>query len=291
MTLARKLLFWAVVLSGCGALSAGGFAPDQHPPSHAKEKAPAPVAAVRTAPPRYVVEPPDVIVVNVLEALPGRPITGERLVRPDGTISLAHYGDLHVAGSTLPEIKEKVVRHLRQYINDKTLGLVGEDGAGNPVSIEPRDSDRVFVDVSAYNSKVYYVQGDVLVPSRLPHTGKETVLDAIQYAGGLAPTAARDRVTLVRTKPGAREPEVLPIAIDDVLLGTDDSTNYPLQPGDKLVVPRDPNIKAVSGDAALKALEARLAGVERKLDRLIQELTKLQSRTEAEKPSPRSMDQ
>ena len=57
--------------------------------------------------PPLVVEPPDMIVVEVLEALPGRPISGERLVRPDGTISLGFYGDVHVAGLTLPEIKEK----------------------------------------------------------------------------------------------------------------------------------------------------------------------------------------
>ena len=34
----------------------------------------------------YVVEPPDVLLVEVLDALPGRPIEGEHVVRPDGTI-------------------------------------------------------------------------------------------------------------------------------------------------------------------------------------------------------------
>ena len=52
------------------------------------------------------------------------------------------------------------------------------------------DSNRVFVDVTSYNSKVYYVQGDVGVPGQLPITGNETVLDAINYAGGLIPTAS-----------------------------------------------------------------------------------------------------
>src|SRR4051794_1032314 len=46
--------------------------------------------------PEYVIEPPDLLLVEVLEALPGRPITGERLVRPDGTITLGFYGDVHV---------------------------------------------------------------------------------------------------------------------------------------------------------------------------------------------------
>ena len=33
--------------------------------------------------PDYILEPPDLVIVEVLEALPGRPISGERLVRPD----------------------------------------------------------------------------------------------------------------------------------------------------------------------------------------------------------------
>ena len=57
--------------------------------------------------------------------------------------------------------------------------------------IEPRDSATVFVDVTAYNSKNYYMEGDVLVTGRMPITGNETVLDAIHFAGGLMPTAAR----------------------------------------------------------------------------------------------------
>ena len=53
----------------------------------------------------YVVEPPDLVLVELLEGLPGRPISGERLVRPDGTISLGWYGDVYVAG--LPYAKSK----------------------------------------------------------------------------------------------------------------------------------------------------------------------------------------
>ena len=76
--------------------------------------------------PDYVVSPPDLITIEVLEALPGRPITGERLIRPDGTITLGFYGDLYVAGLTTTEIKEKIVIHLRQFLNDDTLGLIGK---------------------------------------------------------------------------------------------------------------------------------------------------------------------
>lgn len=122
--------------------------------------------------PEYVVSPPDLLVVEVLEALPGRPISGERLVRPDGTITLGFYGDVYVNGLTVSEIKEKIVIHLRKYLTDEVLGLTGLGPDNNPIAIPPKDSDRIFVDVAAYNSQVYYVQGDVAAPGgcRLPAT-------------------------------------------------------------------------------------------------------------------------
>ncbi len=83
--------------------------------------------------PEYIVEPPDVIFVEALNTLPTQPLGGEKLVRPDGTINLGYYGDLHVAGLTLSEIEAKIEERLKHYVN-------------NP---------RVHVDVAAFNSKVF----------------------------------------------------------------------------------------------------------------------------------------
>jgi polysaccharide biosynthesis/export protein len=194
----------------------------------------------------YVVEPPDLLIVEVLEALPGRPISGERLVRPDGTISLSFYGDISVTGLTVPEIKEKIVLHLRKFINDETLGLIELDETGEPQLdpktnkpklIDPRDTDRVFVDITAFNSKNYYVQGAVAVPGRLPVTGGETILDAINFAGGLLPEADHAHVVLYRQEKGGSL-KTLPINIDQITMGDDLSTNYQLEPGDRLVIPQ-----------------------------------------------------
>ena len=203
--------------------------------------------------PDYIVEPPDLIVVEVLEALPGRPISGERLVRPDGKISLGFYGEVYVAGLTVPEVKEKIVLHLRKFLHDEALGLIkaDEDGRadhgtpkGEPIRIEPRDTDRVFVDVTAYNSKNYYVLGDVLVTGKLPITGNETVLDAINYAGGLMPTAAPQNIRLVRpAPPGACCEQILPVNLAAITSGGDPTTNYQLMPGDRIVVYRDPIVR------------------------------------------------
>ena len=202
--------------------------------------------------PDYIVEPPDLVIVEVLEALPGRPISGERLVRPDGKISLGFYGDVYVAGLTISEVKEKLVLHLRHFLTDEALGLVvldPETGGpvleeGKPKTVEPKDSDRIFVDVTAYNSKNYYVLGDVAAPGRLPVTGNETVLDAIQFAGGLLPTAAPTNIRLVRpAPPGACCEQKLPINLAAIMSGGDATTNYQLMPGDRIVVYRDPIVR------------------------------------------------
>jgi polysaccharide biosynthesis/export protein len=203
--------------------------------------------------PDYVVEPPDLLLVEVLEATPGRPISGERLVRPDGKVSLGFYGDVYVAGLTLPEVKEKIILHLRKYISDVNLGLVylNEDGEAviDPVTktakrIEPRDSATVFVDVTAYNSKNYYMEGDVLVTGRMPITGNETVLDAIHFAGGLMPTAAPQNIRLVRpAPPGACCEQVLPVNLAAITSAGDPTTNYQIMPGDRIIVYRDPIVR------------------------------------------------
>ncbi len=199
----------------------------------------------KTSMPDYVVEPPDIIVVEVLEALPGRPITGERLVKPDGKISLGFYGEVFVAGLTTTEIKEKVILHLREYITDEVLGLTRINReSGKFEGVPPAESSRVFVDVSSFNSKVYYVLGDVGTPGRLPITGNETVLDAIYYAGGLIPTASTTNIRLVRpAPPGACCEQLLPVNLAAIQNAGDSTTNYQLLPGDRLMVYRDPIVR------------------------------------------------
>ena len=95
-----------------------------------------------------LMKPGQAIQVEVLEALPGRPITGEQIVRPDGTIGLGFYGDVPVAGLNRNQIKVKVLEHLRKFLNDEVLGLVGEDKDGKPSRIPPVESDRIFIDDS-----------------------------------------------------------------------------------------------------------------------------------------------
>ena len=143
--------------------------------------------------------------------------------------------------------------HLQKYLADDALGLIVTNERGEPVIdaatnkrrlIDPKDSGSVFIDVTAYNSTFYYVQGDgVLIPGRMQVTGRETILDAINLVGGLSPQADHNGVVLHRhDSKGALLPP-MHIDIDQIMLGDDLSTNYQLKPGDRLVVPRVTNFK------------------------------------------------
>lgn len=185
------------------------------------------------------VGPPDLILVEVFGALPGRPITGDRLVRPDGTLTLGFYGDVHVRGLTLAQVKTKIILHLRQFLDDESLGLVAHDFQRQLVAIAPENSDRVLVDIAAYNQHVYYVQGEVNAPGRLPFTGRETVLDAINYAGQLTSAGNPKDIILARPSPNNQPPKHIPIDLESIQRG-DKTANLQLFPNDRLIIGRTP---------------------------------------------------
>ncbi len=97
-----------------------------------------------------ILQPGQQLQVEVLEALPGRPITGTRIIRPDGTISLGYYGDLLVAGLNRDQIKVKLLEQLYKLISEQTLGFCVASGPSfDQVKWLPAfETNRVFVDES-----------------------------------------------------------------------------------------------------------------------------------------------
>ena len=81
------------------------------------------IEAVRAIPkPPYRAEPLDVLFVNLAEPLPNEPpLSGLISVEPDGTINLgtAYGGSVQVAGKTLPEITSIVEKHLVEKLKFK----------------------------------------------------------------------------------------------------------------------------------------------------------------------------
>jgi protein involved in polysaccharide export with SLBB domain len=339
----------------------------------------------------YIVEPPDNIMVEVLEALPGRPVSGERLVRPDGTVDLGFYGPVHVKGLTLEQVKVAIIKHLRPYLSDENLGLhapladspnaaparkverpplpslppkenfpldelddskkrssrlepslkgrpaihrsASREALGNMIPLRqttgrgprspvpnqeapmlapnqitvpvgggggvtitiqvdgqnrgaarpdvnaaplpeavalapefwtivpPEKSRTVFVDVTAYNSKNYYVEGDFLVNGRMPWTGSETVLDAIHFAGGFLPSAEPKDIRLVRPARGGKPAKVFTVDYDAIRDKGDVTSNYQIFPGDRLIVGRNEVVKKTTEIDRLNAPIQSITGM------------------------------
>ena len=109
--------------------------------------------------------------------------------------------------------------------------------------IDAEESNSVFVDVTAYNSKYYYVYGDVAAPGKMPFTGKDTVLDALNYCGGLVTTANPKDIKLYRPARGGKPLKVYPIDLDAIQNG-DTSKNFQIFPCDRLGVGRNANTDA-----------------------------------------------
>ncbi len=148
-------------------------------------------------------------------------IAGEHLVRPDGTVSLGVYGQVRVAGLSIPQAAAAIESHLMQYL----------------------DAPKVAVDVFAFNSKFYYVisegggLGDQV--TRFPCTGNETVLDAISNVEGLSAVSSK---TMWVARPGRNlqgGDQILPVDWQAVSKRGDVRTNYQILPGDRVFVAED----------------------------------------------------
>lgn len=165
------------------------------------------------------------VVVDLVQTRAMQAILGDHLVRPDGSISLGTYGDVIVAGMNIPQAKQVIENHLSQYLL-------------NP---------EVSVDVSGFNSQVYYVIfdgagfGEQVI--RLPVTGNETVLDAIGQVQGLPSVASRKHIWVARP---SRDPcgkgSTLPVDWRGITRKGECLTNYQVLPGDRIYVMAEPLI-------------------------------------------------
>lgn len=169
---------------------------------------------------RRSLKPPYQVTVAVAESRALQQIRGPHLVQPDGTVNLGLYGSVYVDNMTLPHAKEAIQTHLSQFFVNPEISLT----------------------ISGFNSKVFYViadggglAGDQV--TRLPVTGKTTVLDALGQLGGLPVQSSEKRMWLVRPAPsGSHKELILPIDYHGITACGKTDTNYQVLPGDRLYV-------------------------------------------------------
>ena len=88
-----------------------------------------------------------------------------------------------------------------------------------------------------WDSKRIYVLGEVNSPGSFVFLGSETVLDAILEAGGLNTNANQHQIIITRPSDCNSCRTVMNVCYDQVVQLGDTSTNYQLQPGDRVFVP------------------------------------------------------
>jgi protein involved in polysaccharide export with SLBB domain len=169
--------------------------------------------------------PKAIVTVSLAQSRGVQQISGQHIVRPDGTVSLGAYGSVYVAGLSLAQAKQAIEAHLSKYLYRPEVAL----------------------DVYSYNSKFYYVitdfagSGEQVV--RLPHTGNETVLDAVSLVGGLSAVSSKN-IWVARPAPTeCGNDQILPVDWCGITRKGEVKTNYQLMPADRVYILSQPLTK------------------------------------------------
>jgi polysaccharide export outer membrane protein len=195
--------------------------------------------------PPYVIEAPDILLVEVyLPPQEGKndpvllypqPISGQHLVRMDGSIGLGIYGSVPVAGLTVDQAKESI----RQFVFNK----IKDDPRIKKVLATLDSPDRLYVivDVISYNSKTYYVFTDGAGYGEqvyeFPYQGNETVLSALARVGGIPTVGSKRNIWVARRTPHPNQPDqILPVDYVGTSQHGITLTNYQILPGDRVYV-------------------------------------------------------
>lgn len=203
------------LLAACSSLPSLPFmASDPPPPARTTSGPPLQwgetAGAVVITDPGYVIGPEDALDISVWK---DETLKAATLVRPDGGISFPLAGDFIVAGKTVAQVREELVRRLEKYIPE-------------PV---------VTVSVVRVSSLRIYVLGRVNKPGDFQVGRNIDVLQALSIAGGMTPFAKEDDIRIIRKVKG--ESISIPFEYSRIRKGGDLSQNITLHSGDVLLVP------------------------------------------------------
>jgi polysaccharide export outer membrane protein len=161
----------------------------------------------------YRVGPSDLLHVTVWH---NADLSGDAIVRPDGTISLPLIGDLRAAGRTTVELRAEIAQRLKAYIKDEAA--------------------TVTVAVAAINSYRFVVSGNVERPGAFTANHYVTVSEAIALTGGPNRFSSPVETVIIRADASGR-PRRIPIDYPSILDGKRPDHDLPLLPGDLVYVP------------------------------------------------------
>ena len=157
----------------------------------------------------YVIKPLDVIDVKVWKE---PELSGERLVRNDGSITLPLVGDFQAAGMTTKQLSEKLKTAYKEYIEYPEVS----------VALVRTQLPRI------------YISGEVAKPGEYEIQPGMKIIQAITLAGGMTEWANKSKIILIRK---IKDEEMrFMVNYDDIVSGKDPQQNVLLKAGDVIVV-------------------------------------------------------
>lgn len=142
-------------------------------------------------------------------------LSGEFSVSPAGTISYPYVGRINVVGKTCLNIEDDITNALK-----------------NGYLAEPS----VACSIVEYNSKQFFVFGEVKSPGAFPYKSNSTIIEAVAVAGGFGVRAEGNRARLNRVVDGVSVQVEVPV--QDIIEGK--KKNLTILPGDVIFVPKTP---------------------------------------------------
>jgi polysaccharide export outer membrane protein len=158
----------------------------------------------------YIIGPEDVLSINVWRE---EALSRQVPVRSDGKISLPLVDEVHAAGLTPLQLKEKLILRLKEFIDNPNVSVI----------------------VTAANSQKVYVSGEVRTPGVYQLRGETTLLQVIPMAGGFTEWADQKKVLVIR-KEGEKDRRIV-VNYKKIVSGDDMGANIVLKPGDTIIVP------------------------------------------------------
>lgn len=191
--------------------------------------------------PPHALEPGDSILIEPVNLDRDLRLPADQVVLADGTVDLGPYGRVIVAGRDLEEaeslIEQQIAYQIRlQEESCKQFANQAEQDAIDPPPV-PEGCDTIAINVRMLEPvHRFYVLGEVNAPGSYPLSGYETVLDAIVTAGGLTSSSNPCKILLARPTDPCDCRVTLPVCYREIVQLGNTSSNYQLQPGDRIFV-------------------------------------------------------
>lgn len=170
---------------------------------------------------KYTLGPEDVVEVSVMRH---PEFSGTFHINQEGKLQYKFVGDMEINGLTKQQLEEKIKEIIANYV------------------ISPE----VNVTITEYNSKVFYVLGEVGAPGKYNMRSESIPVREAIFQAGLPTTSAAMRKCRIITPTKIGNPKVRKVNLYSVLYGGNLKRNLEMRPGDVLYVPSTVMAKVIN---------------------------------------------